>query len=45
MLEQCEVCNNNFENKIDDDIPICEECLELSSREYWENALRKQFDY
>lgn len=44
MIEQCSVCDCNFDNKIDDDIPICEKCLELNSREYWEKAIARQFD-
>jgi len=44
MLVQCEVCNKSFDAK-DDSIPVCDECLELNSREYWEQALFDEFDY
>ena len=40
MMRQCEVCDKNFDNKIDDDVPICEDCLKLDSREYWEKMIK-----
>ena len=40
MIRQCEVCDKNFYNKIDNYMPICEDCLKSDSREYWEKMIK-----
>ena len=44
MLVQCEVCNNSMKSD-DEKVPICEECLKLNSREYWEKVILNSYDY
>lgn len=44
MLEQCEICNNNMEWGDVDNIPICEECLNIASRKYWEQSLKDWYE-
>jgi hypothetical protein len=42
MYRQCEICDRNFYDKDYNrsDISICEECLKLDSREYWEKMIK-----